>query len=147
MNELTFRVVGIPKGQPRARAFSRNGHAGVYDPGTADGWKFLIRTEALRRFGEQKLVTFEMPIAADFVFVFPRPKSHYRSNGQLKPFAPRWMTAKPDRDNLDKAVLDALVNAAILIDDKIVVAGSIEKRYAAEGQPPGLSAVLREVPL
>jgi len=145
MSDLLFRVVGIPKGQPRTRAFSRNGRAGVYDPGTADEWKFLIRTEALRQFSAQKLRTFENPTFADFVFFFARPKSHFRSNGELKPTAPKWMTSKPDRDNLDKAVLDALVNAGILLDDKIVVAGSIEKRYVAQDQPPGMSAVLRKV--
>ncbi len=29
-------IKGIPKGQPRVRAFVRGRHAGVYDPGTAD---------------------------------------------------------------------------------------------------------------
>jgi len=30
---------GAPKGQPRPRAFSREGKASVYDPGTAEGLK------------------------------------------------------------------------------------------------------------
>jgi len=44
--KLSFFVAGIPKGQPRVKAFSRGKHAGVYDPGTSDGWKLLIRHEA-----------------------------------------------------------------------------------------------------
>lgn len=31
----SWRVFGIPKGQPRVRAFIRGKHAGVYDPGQA----------------------------------------------------------------------------------------------------------------
>ena len=37
---------GIPKGQPRPRAFSRNGHARVFDPGTAEGWKSAVAVAA-----------------------------------------------------------------------------------------------------
>ena len=34
---ISFTVLGDPKGQPRPKAFSRGGHAAVYDPGTAEG--------------------------------------------------------------------------------------------------------------
>ena len=38
----TAFVHGEPKAQPRAKAFARNGRAGIYDPGTAEGWKGAI---------------------------------------------------------------------------------------------------------
>ena len=74
------------------------------------------------------------PLCVDFTFYFPRPKNHFRSNGELKPSAPMWHTAKPDRDNADKSVLDALTNLGIWGDDKQVCDGRIRKLYAG-GMP------------
>jgi Holliday junction resolvase RusA-like endonuclease len=45
------------------------------------------------------------------------------------------MTSKRDRDNLDKAVLDALTNV-ILTDDKLVYDGRIQKWYAEGDELP-----------
>jgi len=46
MSQIHFFVSGDPKAQPRIRAFAINGHARVYDPGTAEGWKSLIAVAA-----------------------------------------------------------------------------------------------------
>ncbi len=43
---FTAQVIGEPKGQPRGRAVSIAGHARVYDPKTAEGWKSLIAAAA-----------------------------------------------------------------------------------------------------
>jgi len=56
-------------------------------------------------------------------------KKPLRSNGELEQNAPTFHTSKPDRDNVDKAILDALVSCGVLSDDKIVCGGQIWKRY------------------
>ena len=44
---LDFHVSGIPKAQPRVKAFVRGGHAGVYTPDSAESWKQAVRQEAV----------------------------------------------------------------------------------------------------
>jgi Holliday junction resolvase RusA-like endonuclease len=49
-------------------------------------------------------------------------------------------TVRPDKDNLEKAVLDCLVKAGILADDSLVYDGSFQKVWAERG---GLSVVIK----
>lgn len=145
---MIFQAFGIPKGQPRVRAFVRGRHAGVYDPGTADDWKAAIHIaakEELRVLGTTDFPLYKGAVCVDCTFIFPRPKSHFRSNGQLKPGSPLWHTSKPDRDNLDKAVLDTLTKLQLWPDDSYVASGSLTKRYAEDGEQTG--AVIEITPL
>lgn len=110
----TFRANGMPKGQPRPRAFSRGGRAAVYDPGTAEGWK----GDVARACADIEGAGIHQPLAVALTFYMPRPKGHYRANGKLKDSSPVFMCAsKPDADNLAKAALDALTNIRAWIDD------------------------------
>jgi Holliday junction resolvase RusA-like endonuclease len=72
----------------------------------------------------------------DTIVYFPRPKSHYgtgRNAGKLKATAPTHNDGKPDRDNLDKAILDAMTGIGFMRDDKQVVAGEApEKLYVCD---------------
>ncbi len=126
-----FPVYGEPKPQPRARACRRGSHAGVYDPGTSDGWKSQIAIAA-RAFLPPAPI--DGPVKLDVVFVFPRPGRLLRKKD---PDGRILHTAKPDRDNLDKAVMDALTAIGMWRDDALVCAGSPEKFYAARGEPSG----------
>lgn len=114
---FTVTVIGQPKGQPRARAVGRGGHASVYDPDTAEGWKSLIAV-AVRDYlpAEPSREAFEV----DMYFFFVRPKSHYgtgRNAGKLKASASRVHCQTPDVDNLAKAVLDVLTQLGLWRDD------------------------------
>lgn len=123
-------VYGEPKAQPRPRAFARNGKARVFDPGTAEGWKSLIAL-AYRHAGSPTVG--DAPVELRIGYAFRRPRSHYgtgRNAAQLKPQAPRYMTCKPDLDNLDKAVKDALTTLGVWTDDSQVVAMHSTKAYA-----------------
>ena len=127
---LSFFVAGLPKPQPRAKARAFAGHAQTYNPKTADDWKTIIRHEAGKAWkstGDEN--PWSGPLCVNLTFYFPRPKAHFRTNGELKPTAPTWHTTKPDRDNSDKAVLDALTNLGIWGDDKQVCDGRIKKVY------------------
>lgn len=137
MKQLSFFAPGIPKGQPRVRAFVRGRHAGVYDPGTADDFKGAIMIAALAAILGLARPVFTGPTRCDAAFVFPRPKSHFTSKGQIKLTAPMWHIQKPDRDNLDKCLLDALTKLQMWGDDCQVCAGHISKRFAAMDEASG----------
>ena len=135
----TAFVHGEPKAQPRPKAFARNGKAGIYDPGTAEGWKGAIAASLQAHAG--KAITDALRV--DLVFYFPRPKSHFgtgKNATTLKLSAPIWHTKKPDIDNLEKAVYDALSEKSgigLWKDDTQVVKSRPEKRYA-DNRPAGM---------
>jgi len=121
-----FDVIGEPKGQPRPRSFfnKSTGHAAVYEKGTAEAWKSDIAIAARNHLPTSPL---EGPVRLDITFVFQRPKRLMRKKD---PEGFVLHTAKPDRDNLDKAVMDALKNIGMFRDDSLVCSGLIEKFYA-----------------
>jgi Holliday junction resolvase RusA-like endonuclease len=141
MKSFSFFVAGIPKGQPRPKAFARNMGGGkwaarVYDPGTAEHWKSQIAVAAKEatidngtRCVAGPVPTFEGPILLRVECFFPRPKSHFRSSGALKESAPSYVCTKPDFDNCAKAVADALTQLGFWRDDSQVCAHVFVKRY------------------
>lgn len=145
IHPIAFRVDGLPKGQGRPRAFVRGNHAAVFNPATADDWKALIAAAGLRHRPPQP-ITGAADISIDFFF--PRP-------GRLKrakdPKGLIWHTAKPDRDNLDKAVLDILKQIGFVADDATVCQGMIRKFYCtmdgSENDRPGALITIQPLPL
>lgn len=77
----------------------------------------------------------EGPLRVDILFFFARPKGHYRTGkfaGMLKPqycASNNYRISTPDRDNLDKLVLDALTGV-FWRNDAIVCQGWLDKRYS-----------------
>jgi len=126
VNDIAFFVSGLPKGQPRVKFASRGKFGKAYTPHNADDWKALVMFEAKRHC---PATAIEGPVRVDIAFFFPRPKSHFTAKG-LRPTAPKWHTAKPDRDNLDKLVLDGLTQLGFWRDDSQVCQGFISKAYA-----------------
>jgi hypothetical protein len=124
--ELSVFVFGDPKGQPRPRAFSRNGKAAVYDPGTAEGWKGLIADAVKSQLPDSPI---EGPLAVELYFYIRRPKSHFKKD-KLKQDAPIWCEKKPDADNFAKAVMDCLTQIGFWKDDSQVVNLYISKVFA-----------------
>lgn len=128
---IQFFAEGIPKGQPRPKAFAFHGKARVYDPGTAEHWKGQVALAA-RDHRPEKPITG--PLRVILGFRFPRPKSHFRTGknaGQLRADASPYHTGKPDSDNCAKAVLDALSHLGIWQDDAQVAILKVWKMYQA----------------
>lgn len=137
---ISFFVKGDPKGQPRPRAFARGGHAGVYDPGTADAWKMEIRASASSvPAGEKRK---DRPVDLIMTFYFRRPKNDYKKDGSLKPSAPTYHTIRPDVDNLAKAVMDAMTHCGFWKDDSQVIRLEVIKRWAQGNLEPGVNVEL-----
>lgn len=122
---IDFFVHGLPVAQPRTRATAFRGKARVYDPGTANAWKACV-IAAVRAL---EMNTMTGPVCLRLEFFLPRPKSHYGKRGLL-PSAPAAPTCKPDLDNLEKALMDAMTSAGAWIDDAQVIAVNKAKSYA-----------------
>lgn len=128
---IEIRVDGKPKGQPRPRAFSRGGHAAVYDPGTAEGWKALIAQAARVVLPE---TPHEGPVSVVITYNMPRPKRLMRKK-DVDRCLPH--LSRPDIDNLNKAVIDALTQIGMWRDDCQVCAITACKQYHAKSGKPG----------
>ena len=140
MTRIQFFAPGIPKAQPRPRAFARKmGNtfvARVYDAGTAENFKSQI---ALAGRPHIPLVPLQGPLSVTFHFFFPRLKAHFRSNGALKPDAPYWHTSKPDTENVIKAALDAMTILRFWSDDKQACKVEATKTYSDR---PGVEIIV-----
>lgn len=105
--------------------------ARVFSPGTAEAWKAdVVRAGESMRPAEP----LSGPVRVDIDFFLPRPKRLMR---RRDPDGPVPAIGKPDRDNLDKAVLDALKNDGWLRDDGQVWSGEPRKWYHAKAGHPG----------
>lgn len=125
---LDFFVAGIPKAQPRVKAFVRGGHAGVYTPDSAESWKQAVRREAVANAPEL-IMAHRICISLDFFM--PRPKAHLKRDGSPKSKSPVWHCKKPDLDNLIKAVIDAITDTQrVWLDDSQICQISATKSYA-----------------
>jgi Holliday junction resolvase RusA-like endonuclease len=128
--KIDFFVAGIPKAQPRVKAFVRGGHAGVYTPDSAESWKQSVRQEAVANAPES-LITG--PIRMKLDFFLPRPKAHLDKHGVLKANSPVWHCKKPDLDNLIKAVTDAITDTQrVWLDDSQIYQITAVKTYALQ---------------
>jgi Holliday junction resolvase RusA-like endonuclease len=124
---IQFFVAGTPKPQPRPRAFAFNGHARVYDAGTAEGWKSLIAVAAKECLPAEPITG---PVELTVEFYMPRPKSHHTGKGKIKhAHEDIRHTQKPDTDNLVKAVKDCLSTLRMWKDDSQVWRENVSKEW------------------
>ena len=152
MKTVVFRVDSLPIAQPRARARAvptdkrrRNGEriytAQFYNVTTIKiaGTKktkphpILAFKAAVAKSAEAKFrKPLTGPLKVDMCFIFPRESSKVWKS---KPMHRYWHKCKPDRDNLDKAVMDALKDIA-WNDDSQAALGEIAKFRCGAGDEP-----------
>jgi Holliday junction resolvase RusA-like endonuclease len=148
---IRLMVNAVPVAQPRARATSRGAHASMYSPTTVKtktgkkahpilAFKSAVRAAAFAK-GFDGTNVIDSALRVDCCFVFPRPQRLLKksSSSDRVPH-----TVKPDRDNLDKAVLDSLTGL-VWVDDRQVFCGLVEKYYVAKGEAPHVSVVITKV--
>ena len=128
--KIDFFVAGIPKAQPRVKAFVRGGHAGVYTPDSAESWKQAVRQEAVANAPESVIAGV---VRVELDFFLPRPKAHLDKHGVPKAKSPVWHCKKPDLDNLIKAVTDAITDTQrVWLDDSQIYQITAVKTYALQ---------------
>lgn len=136
---IAFDVLGEPKAQPRAKARRCGGFVMIYTPATAKQWKGLV-ADAAKPFLLSDPI--EGPVALTLRFRFARPKSHLTSKGELTKSAPQQKTSKPDLDNLEKAIMDAITDVGLWRDDSQVTVKTSSKEY---GTPEGVSVEITQL--
>jgi len=128
MNEqIKLVVLGDPKAQQRHRAVRMGNHIRQYEPSAAHKADFLSIVQ-----NNAPDVPFSTPLNVDITFYFSRPKGHFGTGSKLnvlKPQAPLLHISKPDLDNLNKGVFDAL-NKVFWKDDSIICSGTFKKEYS-----------------
>lgn len=70
----------------------------------------------------------DCPVSVLLAFAFPRPKKHFRANGEIRADAPFFVTTTPDVDKLIRSTLDGLTGV-VFLDDKQVVRVHARKHY------------------
>jgi Holliday junction resolvase RusA-like endonuclease len=113
----------------------------MYTPATADDFKAAVKQAATEAGLYNKLL--EGPLGLVLTFRMPRPKNHFGSGKNaraLKESAPSWHTVKPDLDNIEKALKDALSDIRAWGDDCQVCKVAKEKIYV-EGMEAPVSSV------
>lgn len=125
---ITFSVPGDPVPQPRPRITTRGKHGHAYTPADHPIHAYRAAVAAAARAAGAGVHGEPVQVVIDFIF--KRPKSHLRKAG-VKADAPR--LPRPDIDNLEKAVLDAL-NGVAWEDDTQVACVVKEKSYGTEAR-------------
>ena len=147
---IHLRIPSVPVAQPRIKARAFGGRAQIYTPSTIKtpeggkrphpihAFKATVKMVASERYTDAPL---RGPVRVDIICVFPRQAEKIWKS---KPMPRYPHTAKPDRDNLDKAVLDAL-KGIVLSDDAQVCDGRIQKFYAAGDEQPHVDITIEAV--
>lgn len=137
---IEFKVVGTPKPQARPRFFrNKAGYMGTFSPKT--DWFNLVYHEALKvkqdRLKGQQL---KGALMIELFFCMPIPKSV--SQKKRYDMYGKYMSKKPDIDNLIKAVLDAINYTNLWEDDSHIAHIEAKKLYVDE---PYCNIVITEV--
>lgn len=126
---ITFTVPGKPRGKGRPR-FSR-GRA--YTPEKTREYEELIRRCYLLHGG----VKLEGAVTLSILAIYPIPKKTKAADRQRMVQGYELPLKKPDGDNIEKAVADAL-NGVAYDDDSQIVSARWEKRFGADDEHVGL---------
>lgn len=144
MNPIIIQVQGVPQpaGSKRGFAMKRKGMGWTDSSGKFAGrviitdanaksrdWKGTVSQEAAIAMAGTNLPLLTSPLELCVTFQMPRIKGHYRSNGELKPGAPKYHTVRPDATKLIRGVEDALTGI-VWADDSQIARQSVEKVYA-----------------
>lgn len=136
MTDLLLRINGTPAQQGSKRGFvnRKTGRAIVVE--TNDANKRTWRQDVFAAAGEHRSahpfdppMPMSGPLRVGLTFLLRRPVS-----------APKkrvWPETQPDVDKLARGLLDALVEAGVLEDDKFVIELVATKKYAEASVPPG----------
>ena len=134
-SSFTFTVIGKPAPQGSKRHVGRG--VMVESSKRCKPWRQDVRHTALDLRPEGWYANMDAAISISVVFVFARPKNHFRTNGQLKPSAPTYCTARiGDVDKLSRSVLDACADGVLYAADEQVISLIAHKRYANDREQP-----------
>ena len=133
-SSLTFTVLGKPAPQGSKRHVGRG--VMVESSKRCKPWRQDVRHTALDLRPEDWYANMDAAITLSVVFIFARPKSHFRANGQLKPSAPAYCTGRiGDVSKLVRAVEDAMTGI-LYNDDAQIISLIAHRRFANDREQP-----------
>ena len=133
-SSLTFTVLGKPAPQGSKRHVGRG--VMVESSKRCKPWRQDVRHTALDLRPDDWYANMDAAITLSVVFIFARPKSHFRANGQLKPSAPAHCTGRiGDVSKLVRAVEDAMTGI-IYNDDAQIISLIAHRRFANDREQP-----------
>lgn len=142
---ITFTVPAVPIAQPRPRIGMRFAKGGGRRPGVmrdenhpVHGFKATVAIAARQAYQGPPL---NGPLQMNLYFYLPRPK---RLNKKRSRNQRCWHPCKPDLDNLEKAVLDAL-KGLTWQDDSQVAEVLKRKMYAAQDETPNVRVEISQL--
>jgi Holliday junction resolvase RusA-like endonuclease len=122
---LRFIIPGPPKGKDRPR--TAPGQSRPYTPKETVEAEKRVRALFKQRFPDHQ--PFTGPVMIRFTAVFEVPKSFNAKLRQEALAGRLYATKKPDKDNLEKLIADAL-NGVAWVDDAQLQGGGV-KRYGS----------------
>ena len=125
---ITFSVPGQPQGKGRPRVGKVGGHARMFTPEKTARYEGLIAHSARIAMDGRPLLE---GAAACNVFIDCQVPASWSDKRQRMALAGELLpTAKPDADNVVKAVFDG-INGVVWRDDVLCVDVRVRKRFAA----------------
>lgn len=128
--QIEFTITGDPQGQGRPR-FARQGKfVHTYDPPKSREYKAKVAQSFQQAYMGKPLTK---PVKITIRAVFGVPKSYSKARAKACLEGREWPTKKPDTDNIEKGVYDAL-NGLAYEDDKQIVQASVYKVYGPQAK-------------
>ncbi len=135
---ITLAGEPVPEGRPRARVV--NGRfAQIYADPKSKEWRRFAAMAFREHWGQAPLAG---PVLLEVVAVCKRPK---RLQRKKDPESRMWNPNKPDSDNVLKAVMDALVEGGVMLDDRQVVSEHTQTLYVSKDEGPIVFVSLAEL--
>lgn len=131
----SWTILGDPVGKGRPR-FARSGPTvRTFTPARTAQWEAIAREVFACSWDGGPI---ESLVELEVTAVFRRPKRLDRVADERQPHG-----ARPDADNVLKAVGDALEKAGVVRNDSQVVRASVAKAYARGDEGPRVEVVMR----
>lgn len=140
---VLFQVLGMPVGKGRGRAVRTHTGVRVVTPTSTREWEHLCaHIGSVQAYKQGWPRGFSGPVKLTVWAIAARPKRLLRKKD---PVGRLWRSAKPDVDNVVKAVSDALVAGGVIHDDVQVCQLDAQSLYAAIGEGPSVCITLEQV--
>ncbi len=138
MSAVQFRVECKPKplARPRGRALmtKKGPMVQMYNPQTAAYKEFIAEVKRVAEVVMEGRQVFVGPLRVDVLLLMPRPVADFRKT-MANPRRPH--SIRPDRDNIEKALSDALTGICWK-DDAQICDGRTTKLVATPFEAPGV---------
>ena len=161
--KISFEVLGTPAPKGSSRPMIRGGKPVNVPSGSnvnrdkQKSWNTSVRETAIMARDSITVSGVHQdgplfvghPLRVTMVFRLRRPVGHFRkpnkksAGGGLRPDAPQWPIAKPDKDKLFRATADSLTG--ILFDDDSRIVESHERKVYATAGNEGASITIESL--